>query len=468
MQGIFPVKASVSVVTSQNTVSTSPSPPTPSSNTLTTPELDQSSLFSSPSSNGSVRKNKRPPPVKIPQYAHYSPPVPTVQDFSRQCIVSNDNEDIATEDEDIPIYFGGLPAHLSGRRPSTGIPLDATYDRSGFLSSRSSSFGNCLPSSPLPKLSIDSNRTESYHHPLEHFDDTADTTHIKGFYGLIDPFASSAPTTNKIQHLVAVTAPMEKIGLGLGLFSSRHRHATRDLTSISLDKGTGKAPRDIHPGGLSVPTSTPSSKLRKEIGRVGHHARSNSADSMFTVSAYEALPSDTPLQYSVSRFENQLGDDPVLLARHRMLLLEPVSPKSMAPEPSRVHDAASSRIDPVESSPFASTHAEAGFFLSQVDSYLAQHTESHHRFRNQPLKPSFGSHQEVPRASKPSLMLNTSCLLPAIQIRSAIESTDRKSNHMRDRSVTSQTFGAPLRRSIDQNTTIQLSIDQVSLKRGAA
>lgn len=477
MQGVFPHKASASVTTSQITVSSSPSPPTPSSQTLTTPELDQSSLFGSPCSSGSVRRNKRPPPVKIPQYDHYPQPNDSSKlDFSRQSIVSTFSEGASSDEEDIPIYFGGLPAHLSARRPSPGIPMDATYEHSGFLSSRSSSFGrrsssfgNYMPTSPIPKLSANSDQAESYRHPLDHLGYTADVTLIKGFYGPFNPFPRSAPATNKVDPFIAVTPPIENIGIGLGLHSSQRYRQARDLMSISLDKGLGKTIRGIQPGGLSVPASLQTSKLRREIGGTGH-TRSESVDSTFTISAYQGLPSDTPHQQSVSRFENQLGEDQALLARHHMLLTDPVSPKTMTLDPPHtIKEPRSGRGSaPESSSPPSSTHAEAGFFLSQMDSYLAKHTSPHHPLRAPLAKEtSFGSHQETAsaRSSKPTLMLDTSCLVPTRykQAQSAVEATNRTISHLRDRSLSSGAGLTPVRRSIDQNTTIQLSIDQVSL-----
>jgi hypothetical protein len=471
MQGIFPIKASASVTTSQVTVSSSPSPPEPSSKTLTTPELDQSPVLGSPSSSGSVRKNKRPPPVKIPQ-SRYSPPIPPHQTFSHGSVVS-EQPDVTSEDEDIPIYFGDLPAHLSGRRPSPGIPLDASYEHCGFLSSRSSSFGNCLPTSPLPKLSAGLTESGSYRHPLEQLDYTKDTTIIKGFYGPINPFAASAPTTCKINPLVAVTPPVEAIGLGLLSSHTRKRPPPRDITSISLDKGYGKTSKGLPPGGLSVPASLQTSKLRREIGGLGH-IRSNSNDSTFTVSAYEGLPSDTPQQNSVSRFGSQLGDDQTLLARRHMLLTDQISPKSVCPPPPYPEQEQRSRTktEPTPTSPPSSTHAEAGFFLSQMDSYLAQHAETHHPFKAQIRVTQFGSYEAPARSEKPTLMLDTSCLLPSKQAQSAIEATkNRRISHLRNNSgpgptastsaLASASAWTPLRRDFDQSTTIQLHIDQV-------
>ena len=454
---MYPTKATASTTITSVTVSSSSSPSIPPAKNLSTPELESSPQLGSEWSYGSVRRSKRPPPVIVPGYCHPTEvPSPSLRNFSITSS-SNDGDDTDDPHPEIPIYFGGLPEHLSARRPSTGIPIDADCEQYGFpSSSRSSSFGNIMDYSPLPK-------TPTYvHSPLSplrqaQIERSPELVRVQGFHQPVDPFPSNTPLYQKSHPLVSISPSLHLEGLGFSI--PRPSKPKKDMASVSLGSGLGQSIRAPTSTSLSVPSSLGTYKL-PQTSKSPSRGRTDSQVSVFTISAYAEIPSETPPQDRISRLENRLLDlDPPRSARLHIHPNEPISPRTVLPTSHSTPIKMTS--SPTSSSPPSSTHAEAGFFLSQMDSYLAQHANTLRIGYSKDASRTLG--RGGSKSRKPSLIVNTSDLDPGQAYHSAIERTTRSRGHLRNIS-TATCAGGPgssLGR-IDPNTTIQLSIDQVS------
>ena len=454
---MYSTKSAASVSITSVTVSSSPSPSIPPVKTFSTPEMESSPQLGSEWSHGSVRRSKRPPPVIVPGYPTPSTvPSPSLRNFS---IASTSTDDDADDPHpEIPIYFGELPEHLSGRRPSTGIPMDADCDQYGFpSSSRSSSFGNIMDYSPLPK-------TPTYiHSPLSalrqaQIERTPHLVRVEGFHQPIDPFPTSTPIYQKSHPLVSISQSPSLNGLGVTI--PRSSKLKEDTTSVSLGSGLGRSIRAPASTSLSVPSSLATYKLPQDP-KIPPRIRTESQGSTFTISAYAEIPFETPPQGSLSRLENRLLDrDLPRSARLHIHPNEPISPCTVLP--TSLSTPVKTTSSPTSSSPPSSTHAEAGFFLSQMDSYLAQHADTLRI--GYPKDASRTLSGDVGKARKPFLIVNTSDLDSGQACHSAIERTTRSRGHLRNVSTASCAGGPGIPSGrIDPNTIIQLSIDQVSV-----
>jgi hypothetical protein len=453
---MYPTKSAASVTITSVTVSSSSAPPILPAKTLSTPELESSPQLGSEWSYGSVRRIKRPPPVIVPGYpASSGVPSPSLRNFS---ITSASTEDDADDPHpEIPIYFGGLPEHLSARRPSTGIPTDADCDQYGFpSSSRSSSFGNIMDYSPLPKTPA---YIQSPLSPLRQaqIERPPELVKVKGFHQPVDPFAVSAPLYQKSTQLVSNSPSLHLEGPGVSI--PRSSKPKQDMTSVSLGSGLGRSIRAPASTSLSVPSGLAAYKPPREP-KPSSRIRTDSQGSVFTISAYAEIPSETPPPCKVSQMENRLLDrGPPRSARLHIHPNEPISPCTVLP--TSLSTPIKTTSSPIPSSPPSSTHAEAGFFLSQMDSYLAQHADTLRI--GYPKDASHTLGREGSKARKPSLIVNTSDLDPGQTYHSAIERTTRSRGHLRTVSTASCAGGPGMTLGrIDANTTIQLSIDQVS------
>jgi hypothetical protein len=424
MQALYPAKASPSVTTSSITVSSYFTDAAPSSKGLSTPELDRSPSVGSPSSLGSPRRSKRPPPVKILQY----PPSPnfdhTERNDRRPSLISLDSE-FSTSQDDIPIYFGGLPQEFSYRRPSFGIPDDASFDYSGFPSSLSSTFDI----GPKPR-SLDNRSITRKETPIQ----------------LDSPRSLSVPRLGR-----SFSQRDSKLS-GLGLIIDR---------PVSAQSYRTPSPVSAHARLRGTPTlsnSLQASKLRQEVD-YEPRARTTTGESAFTISAYAGLPSDTPPTIFSSEFQPQLlldGESP-RLDGIPLAYEQNISPKSHSPF-SRITSKPDRPAKPQRRGSASSTHAEASFFLSQMDDYLAQHTDTYRERRSEPSDCAISDNLRL----KPSLALKTLNLPGSVGSYSAVEQRGRGANHARGPSAGSWISDLSVAKPINQSTTIQLSIDQVS------